>query len=94
MTTNQQTGSATFLVATGARVARPGGPPLSLLAESRGGQNVAPSDMPTFAKTIRASIVSPTMRIERRPMRSAWWLAPFAACLGGEWYLRRRRGLR
>jgi hypothetical protein len=28
------------------------------------------------------------------PMRSPWWLVPFAACLGGEWWLRRRRGLR
>jgi hypothetical protein len=31
---------------------------------------------------------------ETRPMRSPWWIAPFAACLGGEWWLRRRRGLR
>jgi hypothetical protein len=28
------------------------------------------------------------------PFRSPWWIAPFAACLGGEWFLRRRRGLR
>jgi hypothetical protein len=27
------------------------------------------------------------------PMRSPWWLVPFAACLGGEWWLRRRSGL-
>lgn len=29
-----------------------------------------------------------------RPMRSPWWLLPFAACLTGEWWLRRRGGLR
>jgi hypothetical protein len=27
-------------------------------------------------------------------MRSTWWLLPFALSLGGEWYLRRRNGLR
>jgi hypothetical protein len=94
VTANQQTGSGVFLVATDARVARPAGPPLSLLAESRGGQNVAATEIPTMAKTLRQSIASPTVRVERRPMRSAWWLVPFAACLGGEWWLRRRRGLR
>lgn len=29
-----------------------------------------------------------------RPMRSPWWLLVLCACLGGEWYLRRRQGLR
>jgi hypothetical protein len=28
------------------------------------------------------------------PMRSPWWLVPFAGCLGAEWWIRRRRGLR
>jgi hypothetical protein len=36
--------------------------------------------------------------LERRreawhPMRSPWWILPFALALGGEWWLRRRRGL-
>lgn len=30
----------------------------------------------------------------RFPMRSAWWLLPLVACLAGEWWLRRRAGLR
>jgi len=30
----------------------------------------------------------------RHPMRSWWWLIPFAGCLAGEWWLRRRAGLR
>jgi len=29
-----------------------------------------------------------------QPMRSAWWLVPFAGCLSVEWWLRRRTGLR
>jgi hypothetical protein len=28
------------------------------------------------------------------PMRSPWWMSPFVACLGLEWWLRRRAGLR
>lgn len=28
------------------------------------------------------------------PMRQPWWILPFAACLSGEWWLRRRDGLR
>ena len=28
------------------------------------------------------------------PMRSPWWMSPFVACLGVEWWLRRRAGLR
>jgi hypothetical protein len=28
------------------------------------------------------------------PMRSWWWAVPFIACLSGEWWLRRRAGLR
>jgi hypothetical protein len=31
---------------------------------------------------------------ETRPMRSPWWLLPFAASLSGEWWLRRRAGRR
>jgi hypothetical protein len=31
---------------------------------------------------------------ESRPMRSPWWLLPFAGCLAAEWWLRRRAGLR
>ncbi|MCC7241669.1 MAG: hypothetical protein IT180_07065 [Acidobacteria bacterium] len=30
----------------------------------------------------------------RYPMRSPWWLLPLAVCLGSEWWLRRRAGLR
>jgi hypothetical protein len=92
VTASSQSAAAIFLVAAGARAARPAGPPLSLLAESRGGQDLAVSDVATMAKRLRQSIASPTVRVERRPMRSTWWLVPFVACLGGEWLLRRRRG--
>jgi hypothetical protein len=35
-----------------------------------------------------------TLRQAAHPMRSAWWMAAFAAALCGEWTLRRRSGLR
>ena len=39
---------------------------------------------------------TPTMSrvVTAHPMRPAWWMIPFAACLSIEWWLRRRAGLR
>jgi hypothetical protein len=88
------TGSADFMVAQDARAATPAGPPLSLLAESRGGRNFNAGEIQTLTRTLRQEIAARAVRAERRPMRSLWWLAPFVACLGGEWWLRRRNGRR
>ena len=93
-TMNRSEGVGSFLVASDARVARPAGPALALLAESRGGRNVAATDIQALTRTLREQIAAPSARVTRRPMRSPWWLVPFVACLGGEWWLRRRRGLR
>jgi hypothetical protein len=86
--------SVSFMIARGARAATPAGPALSLLAESRGGRDFSAGEIQTLTRTLRQEIAAPAVRAERRPMRSLWWLAPFVACLGGEWWLRRRRGLR
>jgi hypothetical protein len=43
----------------------------------------------TVFDTPRASERSPF-----HPLRSPWWILPFALCLSGEWWLRRRDGLR
>ena len=91
---DRATGAASFVVAARARSARPPGFPLSLLADTRGGIDVAASDVTNLARRLRQELAVSAARAERRPMRSAWWLLPFAACLGGEWWLRRRRGLR
>lgn len=60
----------------------------------------------TGGLVVRAGDVSPIVQAwldargtERRPqqqypMRSWWWLLPFVASLAGEWWLRRRAGLR
>jgi hypothetical protein len=44
----------------------------------------------------RVSAMLPDERAPREthPMRSPWWLVPFAGCLSTEWWVRRRRGLR
>jgi hypothetical protein len=44
---------------------------------------------PTFADSLTLS-----RDVTAYPMRSAWWIMPFAACLSIEWFLRRRAGLR
>jgi hypothetical protein len=40
------------------------------------------------------SVAGPMMDRQVTPMRSPWWIVPFAGCLCAEWFLRRRRGLR
>jgi hypothetical protein len=42
---------------------------------------------------VRAALQAERRRERWHPMRSAWWIVPFAAALGGEWWWRRRRGL-
>lgn len=37
---------------------------------------------------------APEIEEPRRPMRSPWWIVPFAGCLCAEWLIRRRQGLR
>ncbi len=62
-------------------------------ASSRGGQVIAPSRLPEL-NTLLASAVRPAPeRIVWHPMRSPWWMLPFALALAGEWWFRRRRGL-
>ncbi len=60
---------------------------------SRGGQVIQASALgelgPALQRTLR-----PTARRETwYPMRSAWWIVPFALLLGAEWLWRRRNGL-
>jgi hypothetical protein len=66
--------------------------PLSLLASSRHGIDVTPDRVADLEQFIRRTVPAPVAPVTRRPMRSAWWMIPFAACLSAEWYLRRRRG--
>ncbi len=62
-------------------------------AASRGGTTLeAPDTKALLAEIDR--LARPSPRSERwHPMRSGWWILPFAGLLGAEWWLRRRRDL-
>jgi hypothetical protein len=68
--------------------------PLSMLAASHGGIDVTPDRLADVERFIRVNVQAPRAPIGRHPMRSVWWIVPFAACLSGEWWLRRRQGKR
>ncbi len=63
------------------------------LASSRGGQVIAPSRLPELNTLLAAAVRPAPERIVWHPMRSPWWMLPFALALAGEWWFRRRRGL-
>jgi len=76
------------------RVRDAASPALSMLASSHRGIDVTPERLIELERFVRRSVESPRVPIIRHPMRSAWWMLPFAACLSAEWWMRRRRGLR
>ena len=66
-------------------------PALSHAAEASGGAVV--QDVSALAAAL-AAIDTGSREKATRPMRSAWWIAPFSLLLCAEWALRRRSGLR
>jgi hypothetical protein len=87
------TANAPLVVASD--VARSGGDDMDLLhavVESRGGSVIPESRLDELAPALVRAI-RPQPRLETwHPMRSAWWILPFAFALGGEWFIRRRSG--
>lgn len=66
---------------------------LEAWASSRGGTVVDEPELRRLPSLI-ASAIAPLPRVETwHPMRSGWWIIPFALLLGAEWFGRRRRGL-
>ena len=55
---------------------------------------VADRDLSRVVDSLRAGRATDRVPEQRYPMRSFWWMFPFVACLAGEWWLRRRGGLR
>lgn len=66
---------------------------LSAWTTSRGGTVLADGD-DALVSRVRAAISAQRERVETHPMRSLWWLPVFVILLGGEWWVRRRRGER
>jgi hypothetical protein len=60
---------------------------------SRGGVALAATDAGSLASRLAAAIHPAERPVTWHPMRSAWWILPFAFALAAEWWLRRRRGL-
>jgi hypothetical protein len=66
---------------------------LDAFAAAHGGRSVSAQDIgPLMAELRQSAVHRPVLRTTR-PMRSAWWIAPFTALLAAEWTLRRRRHL-
>ena len=61
-------------------------------AAAASGGAVVPDDRELVRRL--TAIASPQLDVEVHPMRSPWWIVPFAGCLCAEWFLRRRRGTR
>jgi hypothetical protein len=51
------------------------------------------SELERFSQTLGESLQADQRPERWHPMRSMWWLLPFALALSSEWWLRRRRGL-
>jgi hypothetical protein len=83
-----------FVVSAGAVRFPPRGAALAMLASSHRGIDVSSDRIPELERFVRGAVTAPSTRQVRHPMRSAWWMLPFAVCLSAEWWLRRRKGLR
>ena len=89
------TASRTLVVPSDVRRVRDAAAPaLSMLASSHRGIDVTPERLTELESFVRRAVESPRVPIVRHPMRSAWWILPFVACLSAEWWMRRQRGLR
>jgi hypothetical protein len=67
---------------------------LAAFASSRGGSVVALSEVETLPARLSAAAPSTLRDTPANPMRSPWWMLPFAGLLATEWWSRRRRGAR
>jgi len=93
-TANGARGEAPIVVGAGSAHATPDETMLlRAWAAATGGRAIDATDAGSLASSI-AAVVRPAERpVVVHPMRSAWWIVPFALALSAEWLTRRRRGL-
>jgi hypothetical protein len=87
--------STSMIVAT--RVERPTEPARSVLTQwiaARGGAVIDDSRLTELGPALDRVLDAAIRPVEWHPMRSGWWMVPFALAAGGEWWLRRRAGKR
>jgi hypothetical protein len=86
--------SAPVLVVAEAHAVQPPQPALlAALAAATGGAVLDSDGLDGVGDALAGSVVAAARRVPWHPMRSPWWLLPFAGALLAEWWLRRRRGL-
>lgn len=66
---------------------------LAAWVAAQGGQLARASELEAFPRTLAESLQARERSVRWHPMRSLWWLLPFALALSAEWWLRRRGGL-
>jgi hypothetical protein len=87
--------TADLIVAPDAlRAAAPDAPLLETWAAAHGGVAVSEARLDDLAAALDAAVDPELAAFAWYPMRSAWWIVPFGLALGGEWWIRRRRGER
>jgi hypothetical protein len=64
-----------------------------MLAASHRGIDASADRVADVVRFLDTHVPRPAVPTIVRPMRSAWWIVPFAICLAVEWWMRRRRGL-
>jgi hypothetical protein len=68
--------------------------PLALLASGHAGIDADVDHRGSVVRFVRDRVRPRSEQRRVRPLRSGWWILPLTVCLAGEWWLRRRRGLR
>lgn len=66
---------------------------LRLVASTTGGVATTANDFAALESRLR-ELPRRTVGVPAHPLRSPWWIVPFAVALCAEWTIRRRRGLR
>ena len=66
---------------------------LRAVAQASGGSVITAEQTSSLASLIDRAIGPSVRREPWHPMRSPWWIVPFALLLAAEWWWRRRRGL-
>ena len=64
------------------------------IATASGGTTTAAGDVPALARALVALDRPAPTSVPSRPLRSWWWGVAASLALGGEWWLRRRAGVR
>lgn len=65
---------------------------LAAWVAANGGEVIPASRMNELPALLQRKVTAVERRVVWHPMRSAWWMVPFALGLGAEWWVRRRRG--